>query len=207
MTKIKYTYYTAGAIEKATDTQMVDWRKEVKEKLNTPEAIQYNPVERETQKTGKPAGEQTKYISGLKQAGLWEKFLEEMDKIWLGTIRPEANLIEIFLDLRNRKCIDGNEMRDLDFWADYEATIRSDFVVALMKKDIPTVGTYGEIFICYLLHIPVYLVLPDQSKTDCNSTLLYWVLRSGGDVFYSISEACNFIRDKYKLKEVKEEKK
>jgi hypothetical protein len=32
-------------------------------------------------------------------------------------------------------------------------------------------------------------------------------MKSGGEIFYSINEACTYIRDKYKLREVKEESK
>jgi hypothetical protein len=48
--------------------------------------------------------------------------------------------------------------------------------------------------------------LPDHPKTEENSTLIDEVMKSGGEIFYSINEACNFIREKYKLKEVKETK-
>ena len=200
--KLKYVYYTAGAIEKATDSQMISWRKEVAKQLDSDIVKQYDPVERESQKTGKPSGEQVKYICGLKQGGHWSKFLEEMDKIWWGCIKTTAeNLIDIMKYLRSRKAIDGNEERDLSFWSDFEAVIRSDFIVALMLKEVQTVGTIGEILVSYLFRIPVYLILPDQSKTECNSTLLYWVLRSGGDVFYSTKECCEYIKNKYGIGE------
>jgi hypothetical protein len=93
------------------------------------------------------------------------------------------------------------------FWGDYEAVVRSDFIITYMPKDIKTVGTILEVEICYLFGIPVYLILPDCSKTDANSTLIDIVMKSGGEIFYSINEACTFIREKYKLKESKIEEK
>jgi hypothetical protein len=57
-----------------------------------------------------------------------------------------------------------------------------------------------------LFGIPVYLILPDVSKTDTNSTLIDIVVKSGGQIFYSINECCKFIREKYKLKEIEEPK-
>ena len=83
-------------------------------------------------------------------------------------------------------------------WGDYEAVSRSDFVIALMKKDIQTVGTIGEIFESMLLKIPVYLVI-DSPKTETNSTLLYWVMYSGGEIFYKLEDCFKFIKEKYKL--------
>ena len=86
-------------------------------------------------------------------------------------------------------------------WGDYEAVVRSDFIITYYPKDVKTVGTLLEVHICYLFGIPVYLILPDCSKTDCNSTLIDTVNKSGGKIFYSVKECCDFIKDKYKLKE------
>jgi hypothetical protein len=72
-----------------------------------------------------------------------------------------------------------------------------------MPKDVKTVGTLFEIHTCYLLGIPIYLILPDQPKTEANSTLIDVVMKSGGEIFYSINDCCTFIKDKYKLKEEK----
>jgi hypothetical protein len=196
--KLKYTSYLAGYIEAATGS-CAHWRNEVKDRLKDAPIIFYDPVEREAQKTGKKSGEHVNYIKGLKQGGHWEKFREEMTKIWFGGIKPEGHIPDVFTYLRTRKLIDGNELRDLDFWADYEATIRSDFVIANMPSAIKTIGTVGEIFVAYMYRIPIYLIL-DQSKTDCNSTLLYWVLESGGDVFYSPKECCDYVKTKYSIK-------
>jgi hypothetical protein len=32
-------------------------------------------------------------------------------------------------------------------------------------------------------------------------------MKSGGEIFYTISECCTFVKEKYKLKDSKEEKK
>jgi hypothetical protein len=197
--KIKYTSYLAGSIE-ANPKDASAWRNIVKGLLQTKDVSFYDPVERESQKTGKPSGEQVKYISGLKQSGNYSRFVEEMDKIWYGTIRPDGDILDTFKFLRCRKLIDGNEPRDLDYFADWEAVIRSDFLVAYISKNVPTVGTLGEILVAYLFRIPVYLILSDQTKTECNSTLLHWVLGSGGETFYTVSDCCNAIKQKYNLK-------
>ncbi len=196
--KIELTYYTAGAIEAAKKGELV-WCKEIKELLGGyPKIVGYLPIEKEKQKTGKESKEQCKYITGLKQAGRYDLFNPEMDKIWWGQINPVGDKIEILRFLRMRKCVDGNTIPEMDYWGDYEAVVRSDFIVANIRKSIPTVGTYGEIFLCYLFGIPVYLIT-DVSKTDTNSTLLHWVLGSGGEVSYSIKECAKFIKEKYKI--------
>lgn len=195
--KIKYTTYLAGFIE-AQPKEAGTWRDLASEGLTHPNLEIYDPVKRECQKTGKPAGEHVQYVIGLKKSGRWEQFMKEMNKIWLGNIHPTHDLIEIFKLLRYRKIIDGNEKHELDCWADYEAVIRSDFVVAFMKKDVQTVGTIIEIFLAMLFKIPVYLIL-DAPKTETNSTLLMMVMYSGGEIFYSINEAIKAIKENYKL--------
>jgi hypothetical protein len=103
--------------------------------------------------------------------------------------------------------LEGNYLTDFQYWGDYEAVVRSDFIIVNMPKDIKTVGTLFEVQICYLFSIPIYLILPDQSKTEANSTLIDSVMESGGEIFYGVNECCNFIKEKYKLKEEKKEEK
>lgn len=204
--RLKYTSYTAGAIESASSKEMKSWRAEVREKLTSPDLGIYDPVEQETNKVGKDSKSQVEHISGLKQGGHWELFNESMEKIWWGNIdTTKLDRIRLLIYLYEKAKIEGNYLTDFRFWGDYEAVVRSDFVITYLPKDTKTVGTLYEVHICYLFGIPVYLILPDQSKTDANSTLIDTVMKSGGQVFYSINETCTFIRDKYKLKEKKNE--
>jgi hypothetical protein len=64
--------------------------------------------------------------------------------------------------------------------------------------------------LAFLLRIPIYLILPDHPKTECNSSLLYGVIISGGEVFYTTNECVKYIKEKYQLIEIlkpEEEKK
>jgi hypothetical protein len=202
--KLKYTTYTAGAIEAVSNKEMKSWRAEIREKLNSPDLGIYDPVEQESNKVGKESGKQVEYITGLKQGGHWEKFNEEMEAIWWGKIdTTKLDRIRLLIYLYEKARLEGNYLTDFQFWGDYEAVVRSNFIIAYMPKDIKTVGTLLEIHICYLFGIPVYLILPDYSKTEANSTLIDTVMKSGGDIFYSINECCNAIKEKYRLKEKK----
>lgn len=203
MDKLKYTLYLAAAIEHnpIAKQEKEDWKKLIKEKLNFPYIGIYDPVEREAQKLGKKKGETVEYTKRLKQGGVWNQFLIEMEKIWWGKIDSKrGDKIELIRILRNRSLVDGNYKEELNYWGDEEAVIRSNFIFAYMEKDVKTVGTIREIDRCYLLNIPVYLILPDQSKTEANSTLLEMVLNSGGDVFYSTKDAIKFVNEKYNIK-------
>lgn len=202
MSKLKITFYMASAIEhneKLKDGKKEDWKAVVKKELNNPVIGIYDPVEREAQKTGKQSGETVAYIQGLKQGGHWERFHQEMGKIWWGGIGASEHRPELMMALRTRFLIDGNEMRDLDFWGDYEAVLRSNFIIAYMEKNVKTVGTIAEIHTCYLFQIPVFLVFPDQTRTEANSTLIDMVIKSGGQIFYSIPEVIKHIKETYKV--------
>lgn len=200
MDKLKLTFYLASAIEhnsELKDGKKEGWKEYIKKEFTNPLIGIYDPVERESQKVGKSSLEQVKYITGLKQGGKWEIFHKEMQKIWWGSIKPEGDKIEILRILRNRYLVDGNELRDLQYWGDIEAVVRSSFIFAYMEKNVKTVGTIREITYAELFNIPIYLILPDCSKTETNSTLIDMVIKSGGEVFYSLKDACNFIKGKY----------
>jgi hypothetical protein len=198
MAKKPYTTYLAGYIEANARTAN-NWREEFeKEFPNLKDLLIYNPIKQEAVKTGKPAGEHVDYVIGLKKAGLWIRFLEEMDKIWLGDIKPSTDLARLFKLLKDRASIDGNRKEELEVWGDYESVARSDFIIAYMNSKVQTVGTIGEIFEAMLLNIPVYLII-DTPKTETNSTLLYWVMYSGGEIFYNLKDCIKFIKEKYKI--------
>lgn len=202
-TKLKLTMYLAAAIEHnpefKTDNPSEDWKVKVKKELNNSLIGIYDPVERESQKTNKQSGQTCEYIKSLKRSGHWEQFHAEMKKIWWGRIIASGIKIFIMWTIRQRFLIDGNEIRDLDYWGDYEAVLRSNFIIAYKEKNVKTVGTICEIHTCYLFNIPVYLILPDQTKTEENSTLVDMVHDSGGEIFYSINDCIFFIKNKYNL--------
>ncbi|MFA7247974.1 MAG: hypothetical protein WC169_12505 [Dehalococcoidia bacterium] len=206
--RLKYTSYTAGAIEAASNKEMKSWRAEIREKLNSPDLGIYDPVEQESKKVGRESKNQVEYITGLKQGGHYELFHEEMEKIWWGNIdTKKLDRIRLLIYLYEKARLEGNYISDFKYWGDYEAVVRSDFIITYLPKDTKTVGTLYEVQTCYFFGIPVYLILPDCSKTEANSTLIDTVIKSGGQIFYSINDCVNFIKEKYKLKEVKEEKK
>jgi hypothetical protein len=122
-----------------------------------------------------------------------------MWRIWFGSIDENKDIIHCLDMLRIRKHVDGNYERDLEFWGDAEAVIRSDFIIVYMPKDIKTVGTIYEIMLAFLYHVPIYLILPDATKTDTNSSLLFGVMISNGEVFYNVNDCVKFIKEKHKI--------
>ena len=200
--RLKTTIYLAGAIESASTKEMKNWRAEIREKLIYPSLGIYDPVEQETLKVGRDSKSQCEYIANLKRGGAWDLFSLAMDGIWWGKIDThKVEKMNLLTFLYNKARLEGNYATDFPLWGDFEAVVRSDWICAYMPKDVKTVGTILEIFVCYLFSIPVYLILPDQSKTDTNSTLIDIVMKSGGQIFYNISECVSFIKTKYKLGE------
>ena len=209
--KVKYTTYLAGAIEHVSAKEMKSWRDEFKDKLQSPDLLIYDPVAQEASKVGKPSGKQVEYITGLKRSGNWKLFFIEMWKIWFGQISQNTDIIALLSHLRMRKYVDGNTDEDLKYWGDAEAVVRSDFIVIYMPKNVRTVGTIWEEVFAFLFRIPIYLILPDSSKTEANSTLLFGdqIANNGNEpiVFYSIGECVKYIKENHSMKFYEEEKK
>ena len=206
-TKIKNLYYEAGAIEAVSTNAMTSWRNEVTLKLTSPDCYAYDPVAQESKKVGKPSGEHVKYITGLKQSGHWKQFIEAMHKIWFADVQPTHDLISLFQAMQTKSVLEGNYVEDLHLYGDYEAVCRSKWVVLYFPKGTSTVGTIYELFLATLLHIPVYLILPDMPKTECNSSLIYGIIMSGGEVFYSVDECVKYIREKWNLADAPKQEK
>lgn len=200
--KVKYTTYLAGAIEHASNKEMTSWRDELTAKIKSKDLLIYDPVAQESSKVGKPSGQQVEYIRGLKRAGRLDLFFHEMWKIWFGFISENTDIIQILNILRMRKHIDGNRLEELQYWGDAEAVVRSDFIVIYMPKATKTVGTIWEQVFAFLFRIPIFLILPDSTKTEANSTLLFGTqISNKGDltVFYSINECAKHIKEIYKI--------
>jgi len=209
--KVKYTTYLAGAIEHVSNKEMKDWRDEFKEKLNSPDLLIYDPVTQEASKVGKSSGKQVEYITGLKRSGNWKLFYDEMWKIWFGGIAKNTDIMQLLNNLRMRKYIDGNTEEDLKYWGDAEAVVRADFIIIYMPKNVKTVGTIWEEVFAMLFRIPIYLILPDCSKTEANSTLIFGdqIANNGNEpiTFYSINECVKYIKENHPMNLIEEEKK
>lgn len=202
--KIKYTTYFAGAIEHVSSKEMTSWRDRMSKELQSEDLLIYDPVAQESTKVGKSSGEQVEYIKGLKRAGKWDLFYNEMWKIWFGEIGQNTDLIQLLINLRMRKHIDGNSREEIGAWGDTEAVVRSDFIVVYMPKGVKTVGTIFEVVFAFLFRIPILLILPDDKNTDANSSLLFGNQISNNGVlrsFYNVNDCVNYIKETYKLKQ------
>jgi len=200
--KIKYFCYLAGFIESQPENSF-GWRDEISKSLSCSELSIYCPIKYEAQKTGRPTGEHIKYVSGLKKGGKWEHFKEEMSKIWWGDVRPERMRYEVIQQFKYRSLIDGNRESDLKVFGDFEAVARSTFIILNYKKEIPTWGTPAEAIVAFFLDVPIYAI-SDVSKTEMNSSLLWWINETGGEVFYNLKECGKFIIEKYSLNIIKQ---
>jgi len=205
LSRLIITTYLASAIEHnqvVQDLAKEDHKEIIKRELSHPLVGIYDPVAREGQKSGKDCQLANQYIKNLKKAGHLDRFDEEMDKIWWGDITPDYDKIEVMRAIRNDFLRFGNTIDDLNHWADYEAVLRSLFIIAYLEKNVKTIGTIKEIHTAYLFNIPVMLLLPDDTVTEANSTLINMVRKSGGIVFSGnncIKELIQYIKDTYKL--------
>ena len=202
--KLLITVYLASAIEHnqtVQDLAKEDHKEVIKKEFTSPLFGIYDPVDREGQKSGKDCQLANIYIKNLKRAGHLEKFDKEMDKIWWGEIDPGYDKIDVMRSIRNDFLRFGNTIDDLNHWADYEAVLKSTFIIAYLEKNVKTIGTIKEIHTAYLFNIPVFLLLPDDTVTEANSTLINMVRKSGGQVFSGSSctkELIKHIKENYK---------
>lgn len=204
-TRIKYTSYLAGGIENVGKKEMINPRELIENDLQSPDLFIYNPIRQESEKVGSEAGEHIKYVQGLKRGGHWAQFFKEMWAIWFGAISPNTDLIQLIINLRMRKHIDGNHIEEAKFWGDVEAVVRSDFIIVYYPTTVKTVGTNWEIVFAMLFRIPIYLIIPDAPPTEANSTLLFGNMISNQqtseiNVYRTISECTKAIKEKYNLK-------
>jgi len=201
--KIKWTTYLAGGMENVNAEEMIDFREEIKKSLDHPDLFIYNPVDQEHQKVSKGAESHIEHIRGLKRAGKKQTFYDEMWKIWFGNIEKNTDLLSLFTNLRMRKHIDGNYRDETHNWGDFEAVIRSDFIIVHLPHKVKSVGTIYEVMTAFLFRIPIYLIVPDAPATDVNSSLLFGTQISNGTgdfkIFRSISECVKTIKKDYKM--------
>lgn len=206
MERLLLTTYLASAIEHNSgvlEDKKEDYKVILKKELNNVYFGIYDPVERESQKTKTSCGEANKIIKNLKKSGCWNTFDKKLHEIWWGSINANTpNKLPIVQAIRNDFILKGNCIDDLNHWADYEAVIRSDFIIAYIEKNTKTVGTYKEIHTSYLLGIPVLLLLPDSTVTETNSTLLSMVRDSNGKIFSGkncTKDLIEYLKETYKI--------
>lgn len=197
--KVRLTTYLAGAIESASKEEALTWREKVTKELNYPDILIYNPITQESVKVEKEAMDHVNYITGLKRGGHWEHFMDEMWKIWFGDINKNSDFMEVLNALRLKKHIGGNKKSEISYWGDFEAVIRSDFIIVNLPNSIRTIGTIYEIVAAILFRIPIYLIT-DVPKTETNSSLIFGVKLSQGKTFYSLTECIAYIKEKYNIK-------
>lgn len=200
---LKLTTYLASAIEHnkvVQDEKQEDHKEIIKKELSHPLFGIYDPVERETQKTGDNCQSANKHIKNLKRSGKWSYFDEAMNKIWWGDINPSTEKFEVMKAIRVDFLRNGNTIDDLNHFGDYQAVLRSNFIIAYLEKNVKTVGTIKEIHTAYLFNIPVYLLLPDDTVSEANSTLISMIRDSKGEVFSGSNctkELVKYLKEKY----------
>jgi len=200
MNRLKYMTYLACAIEQNTDDPTAHtWKDNIKELGNERFGI-YDPIEQESKKTGKSFKEACDYLQGIKRGGHYEEFDFLMDEIWWGNVKPKiGNKISLLQYFKNTASIKGNFLEDFGKYGDYEAVCRSDFIIVYLQKNVKTVGTLFEVHTAYLLDIPIYLIISDQTKTEANSTLLRAIRASKGEIFYNVQDCVKKLKEIYKF--------
>lgn len=194
-----FYYYTASAIEGNKDKGLANWQKDLLAELDYPNWQAYIPALCEANKTGTSCQETNDYIHGLKRAGHYDRFNQKLDEVWWGDVSPRGDKFEILKHYRRKATLNEISPEEFVRLGDFPAVASSDFIIAYFQKNVPSFGAPAEVTTAYFLDIPIYLIIPDQSKTDCNSTKLHFVRRSGGEIFYTVKDCIKFIKSRYNL--------
>lgn len=190
----KYVTYLAGWIEACPDSANT-WRSKINNAFEGSNIFTYCPIKYESIKTGQGTEENVKYIRKIKKQQNWKKFKEVMKNIWWGKSKvlstyPLLNLTGSFY----KKNL--NHFDDLTVLGDFEAVVRSDFIIVNYHHNRPSWGTPAEALLAYLFNIPIYVV-SNVSKTEMNSTLLWWVKETNGSIFKTEENVIDFIKEVY----------
>lgn len=202
----KLVTYIGRPFEQSTDehTKTGDWVDKIKKGFDRRKIYIYDPATQESIKTGVKLNKHIDSTHIMFINKEYDKLEEEMSLIWYGQKQCPEN-IDIWLkNIRNDKLC--NSIGDPDTWGDYEAVLKSDFIIARIPYGSYTVGTYFEIFTAMLFKIPIYLIIPDlkyKSRIDkskaFNKTLFKAVVNSGGRWFWCVEDAIRIIKKKYKI--------
>ena len=185
--------YLIGSMEAtARDDSGIGWRQKLTPDLNKRGIYCFDPTREEIAKVGKDTKRflktVKKYQSEIEQESFREKFLDSMDKIWLGVDKliknPETKEVEMY-----------HIFGDLDY------VTNSQFLVWYYENGDKPGGTYLELACAYFHKIPVYLV--SEVEPEIFNTSIYWCQQSTGNRqgrhFKGFEDLLTFLDEKYKL--------
>jgi len=172
----KYTTYVAGPIESDEENGGALWRAKLTPKLNEIGIKVLDPCVLEAVKVGCDSRTLREKLIGWKKAGWWDKFMDAMDKIWIGDINAPG---------------------------DFECVRQSNFMIMYANLKIPTSGTKYEMIEALKAKIPIYCVTPDV-KLEMNNSDLWCIMKSCGAqnpdecIFPTFNKLLEFLKENYK---------
>ena len=172
----KYTTYLAGSIESDIENGGTLWRAKLTPRLNELGIKVLDPCVLEEIKVNCGSKEMREKLTGWKSAGWWDKFMDAMDKIWIGDVNAPG---------------------------DFECVRQSTFIIMYLSLKIPTSGTKYEMIEALKSKIPIYCVTPDV-KLEINNSDLWCIMKSCGVknpdecIFPTFNKLLEFLKENYK---------
>ena len=198
----KLITYLARPFEQATNeqTKTGGWVVKIKEEFDRRKIYVYDAAEQEAVKTKECLNKHIDSTHVMFINKEYKTLEEEMNIIWYNQPQCPDNIIK-WMEEKNKK-----DSSDPNTWGDYEAVLKSNFIIARIPYGAFTVGTYFEILTAMLFKIPVYLIIPGmkyKSRMDksmaFNKTLYKAVMNSGGKFFWGVDDCIKFIKGKYNV--------
>jgi len=184
----KLKSYLIGAMETPGANDAGEgWRKQITPHLNSRGIYCFDPTKEETKKVGMPTRELMEKLKGWQLSGHWDKFTENMSKIWRGVSKMEEDPITHEPHMKH-------VMGDVDY------VEHSDFLIFNLNEGDRLGGSIAELTIAWYRGITVYL-MTEVPKHQINKSILFFVLDSGhgcGTIVRNQSEMLRFIDGRYK---------
>jgi len=145
----------------------------------------FDPTQEEQSKVGMDSHQFHKKLNGWIKAGNNDLISDHTDLIWRGKDYLEP--------------VEPGTTKLIHIMGDIDYVKNSDFLILRQEEGDEPCGTYGEAFLAYMHHIPVY-VLQTMNREKYPVTLVGWVFGSGGGFFANQNQLMEFLDKKYKLK-------
>lgn len=182
-----YRTYLVGSMEApAKNDGGKGWRQQLTPELNARGIFTFDPTREEVSKVGMSTKKFIKVVKKYQKDEATEKFLDAMDKIWLGVNKEIGR-------------------QSVHVFGDVSYVENSDFLIWNLDAGDKPGGTIIELTIAWYRNIPVYLISKVPPE-EINTSIYYFVLSSGhrnGRHFESQEDLLAHLDEKYHLKVAK----
>ena len=202
----KLITYLARPFEQSNDedTKTGTWVSKINKSFDKRKIYVYDAAQQEAVKTKENLNKHIDSTHVMFIEKDYKVLEEEMNLIWFNSRIAPIDIACWKFHKRHAKLF--GTVGDPNTWGDYEAVLKSDFIIARIPYPSITVGTYQELETAADFGIPIYLIIPDlkhKSRIDkskaFNKSLFRNVVNSGGKWFWCVGDCIKHVKKHYKV--------